>query len=148
MNDLCAANRRASPAVSYELSLDSVQSWKEDMRTTLIGILLCLVFVRQALPQVRQPASQLDLMPMPRSVQLGIGRLVVTSSFSIAIDGYKNELLERAAQRLNPWPVPDPENGISWVAEPQTEAALAAVRRSVNRGPLRGSAHPGSARVI
>jgi len=70
------------------------------MRTTLIGILLCLVFVRQALPQVRQPASQLDLMPMPRSVQLGIGRLVVTSSFSIAIDGYKNELLERAAQRL------------------------------------------------
>ena len=100
MNDLCAANRRASPAVSYELSLDSVQSWKEDMRTTLIGILLCLVFVRQALPQVRQPASQLDLMPMPRSVQLGIGRLVVTSSFSIAIDGYKNELLERAAQRL------------------------------------------------
>ena len=100
MNDLCAANRRASSAVSYELSLDSVQSWKEGMRTTLIGILLCLVFVRQALPQVRQPASQLDLMPMPRSVQLGIGRLVVTSSFSIAIDGYKNELLERAAQRL------------------------------------------------
>jgi len=100
MNDLCAANRRASPAVSYELSLDSVQSWKEGMRTTLIGILLCLVFVRQALPQVRQPASQLDLMPMPRSVQLGIGRLVVASSFSIAIDGYKNELLERAAQRL------------------------------------------------
>jgi putative transposase len=30
--------------------------------------------------------------------------------------------------------VPEPENGISWVAEPQTEAGLAALRRSVNRG--------------
>jgi putative transposase len=30
--------------------------------------------------------------------------------------------------------VPEPANRISWVAEPQTEAALAAVRRSVNRG--------------
>src|SRR4029077_4358070 len=100
MNDLCRSESARSPAASYDLFLDSVLSWKEGMRTTSIGILLCLVFVRQALPQVRQSAPQLDLMPMPRSVQLGIGRLVVASSFSIAIDGYKNELLERAAQRL------------------------------------------------
>jgi hypothetical protein len=70
------------------------------MRTSLIGILLCLVFVRQAAPQGQQSLPQLNLMPMPRSVQRGTGRLVVASSFSIAIDGYKNELLERAAQRL------------------------------------------------
>jgi hypothetical protein len=41
---------------------------------------------------------------------------------------------ERAARRLHPWPVPEAQNGISWVADPQTEAALAAVRRPVNRG--------------
>ncbi len=29
--------------------------------------------------------------------------------------------------------MPEPENGISWVAEQQTEAVLAAVRRTVNR---------------
>jgi hypothetical protein len=75
-------------------------SRKEIMRTSLIGILLCLVFVRQAAPQGQQSLPQLNLIPMPRSVQRGTGRLVVASSFSIAIDGYKNELLERAAQRL------------------------------------------------
>jgi hypothetical protein len=35
--------------------------------------------------------------------------------------------------------VPEPENGISWLAEPQTEAALAAVRRSVHHGRTFGS---------
>jgi putative transposase len=40
---------------------------------------------------------------------------------------------------LIPWPVPEPENGISWETEPQTEAELAAVRRSVNRGRPFGS---------
>jgi putative transposase len=45
----------------------------------------------------------------------------------------------QAVQRLHPWPVPEPENWISWVAEPQTETELAAVRCSVNRGRPFGS---------
>jgi hexosaminidase len=89
-----------APAASGDLFADSILSGKEIMRTILMSILLCLVFARQALPQEQQSLPQLNLMPMPRSVQRGTGRLIVASSFSIAIDGYKNELLERAAQRL------------------------------------------------
>ena len=76
------------------------RSWKEVMRTILTGILLSLVFVRQALPQEQQFRPQLNLMPMPRIVQQGTGRLAITPSISVAIEGHKDQLLERAAQRL------------------------------------------------
>jgi putative transposase len=45
----------------------------------------------------------------------------------------------RAARRLSPWPVPRPRNWISRVGEPQSEAELAALRLSVNRGRPFGS---------
>jgi putative transposase len=45
----------------------------------------------------------------------------------------------QAAQRLHPWPVPEPQNWISWVAEPQMDAELADVRHSVIRGQPLGS---------
>jgi putative transposase len=35
---------------------------------------------------------------------------------------------------LHPWPVPAPDDWAEWVNRPQTEAELAAVRRSVARG--------------
>jgi hypothetical protein len=45
----------------------------------------------------------------------------------------------QAAQRLHLWPVPEPQNWISLVAEPLSEAALADLRHSVIRGPPIGS---------
>ena len=35
---------------------------------------------------------------------------------------------------LSPWPVSRPRDWASWVHEPQTEAELAAIRRSIRRG--------------
>jgi putative transposase len=45
----------------------------------------------------------------------------------------------KAAQRLHHWPVPAPENWISWVAVPQSEAELVDLRHSVIRGRPFGS---------
>ncbi len=46
---------------------------------------------------------------------------------------------DEVTQRLCLWPVPEPKNWISWVAQPQTEAELAAIRASVIRGCPFGS---------
>lgn len=35
---------------------------------------------------------------------------------------------------ISPWPLPRPRRWLDWVNEPQTEAELAAVRRSISRG--------------
>ena len=41
-----------------------------------------------------------------------------------------------SAKVLHPWPLPEPENWLEWVEQPQTEAELKALRRSVCRGTL------------
>lgn len=42
---------------------------------------------------------------------------------------------DREARTLiSPWPVPRPRRWLDWVNEPQTDAELAAVRRSISRG--------------
>src|SRR5260370_34165988 len=46
----------------------------------------------------QQPA--LNLMPLPASVQSGAGSLRVDSSFSVALMGYTEPRLERAAERF------------------------------------------------
>jgi len=45
----------------------------------------------------------------------------------------------RVASLLHDWPVPMPTNWLSWVKEPQTNAELNALRRSVARGTPYGS---------
>ena len=45
----------------------------------------------------------------------------------------------RVASLLHDWPVPMPTNWLSWVKEPQTNAELNALRRSVVRGTPYGS---------
>jgi hexosaminidase len=47
-----------------------------------------------------QSAAQLNLMPMPSSVQTGTGELAITQSFSVGIEGYKDPRLERAVVRF------------------------------------------------
>src|ERR1700734_2921442 len=51
-------------------------------------------------PVFAQTASQLNLLPMPSTVQAGTGQLPITQSFSVAIEGYKDPQLERAAGRF------------------------------------------------
>jgi hexosaminidase len=49
---------------------------------------------------VAQPQNALNLMPMPTSVQPGVGRLPVDQSFSVAITGFKDATLERGIERF------------------------------------------------
>ncbi|MGC1614008.1 MAG: family 20 glycosylhydrolase [Candidatus Acidiferrum sp.] len=50
-----------------------------------------------ALPQERPP---LNLMPVPSSVQIGAGRLLVDSSFTVGFTGYTEPRLDRAVERF------------------------------------------------
>jgi hexosaminidase len=49
-------------------------------------------------PQATPPA--VNVMPMPASLTLGAGRLIVSQTFSVAIAGYNEPRLERVAQRF------------------------------------------------
>ncbi len=50
--------------------------------------------------QAPQVPSPINLMPMPATVTLAAGRLLVTQAFSVAVAGYNDPKLERAAQRF------------------------------------------------
>ena len=47
-----------------------------------------------------QPQPQLDLMPMPQTVRVGSGQLVITQAFSVGLTGSKDARLESAAIRF------------------------------------------------
>jgi hexosaminidase len=49
---------------------------------------------------VAQSQPQLNLMPMPASVQTGTGQLAITSSFSVAVTGSHDASLDSAVQRF------------------------------------------------
>ena len=63
-------------------------------RFILIG--LCLV----ATITFSQTQPQLNLMPMPSSVQQTTGQLPITSSFSVAVAGTRDPALEAGVQRF------------------------------------------------
>src|SRR5579863_10167511 len=75
-------------------------------RATRCGYLLILVFslisdVTTAQAQLAAQASlPINLMPLPATVTPSAGRLLVSRTFSVAIVGYSNPRLERAAQRF------------------------------------------------
>jgi len=69
--------------------------FREHMRIlSAIGLTLCLFssFVAAQTP--------MNLMPLPASVQHGSGQLAINENFSVAISGYTEPRLERAAARL------------------------------------------------
>jgi hexosaminidase len=68
----------------------------ENMRIRLIASAALLL----ASHAVAQPQNGLNLMPMPTSVQPGVGRLPVNQSFSVAITGFKDATLERGIRRF------------------------------------------------
>lgn len=66
--------------------------------------LLPLVLLVAALPVGLEPRQSapptLDLMPVPRSLALGSGRLAIDSGFRVAVTGFSDARLERAAARM------------------------------------------------
>jgi hexosaminidase len=66
------------------------------MRTQLLVISLLLL--SQA--AIAQATRSLNLMPIPSSVQLGSGQLPIDQSFSIAISGHRDAMVDRGMQRF------------------------------------------------
>lgn len=66
------------------------------MRTQLLANAIFL-FVSLAAAQSQR---QLNLMPMPSTVQLGTGQLAINQSFSIAVAGFQDQRLKRGVQRF------------------------------------------------
>jgi hexosaminidase len=86
-------------------------------RSFVLGILLTVTAIRPGTRQSVPPT--LNLMPVPRVLSLGEGRLRLDSSFTVALDGFHDARLERAVGRamdrlsrrtaltLSPTPVSD-----------------------------------------
>lgn len=79
------------------------------MRMHLITLMLCLATAPMAIAQSNQstqsvgssaPNAFLDVVPLPSHFELGSGQLVIGGTFSVAIDGNRDPLVERAAQRF------------------------------------------------
>src|SRR6266568_537686 len=66
------------------------------MRTSFIAGMLFFL----ASFAVAQSQPQLNLMPMPASVQAGTGQLPITQSFSVAVTGSQDALLDGEVQRF------------------------------------------------
>src|SRR5580692_3900234 len=76
---------------------------KRATRSGYLLILFCALISSVAmaqLPQSQQLPSPIDVMPLPATMMPGAGRLLVSQTFSVAIAGYNDPRLERAAQRF------------------------------------------------
>ena len=62
--------------------------------------LIANVFLLLASFATAQTQPQLNLMPMPASVQPGTGQLPVNQSFSVAVSGFHDASLDREVQRF------------------------------------------------
>ena len=67
----------------------------ESMRTICAFTLLFLASFA-----VGQTTQQLNVMPLPSSVQLGTGHLPIDQAFSVAVSGHRDSTLERGVQRF------------------------------------------------
>ncbi len=63
-------------------------------------LLLALVFLPLAILATAQQQPQLNLMPMPSTVQLGTGQLSIAQSFSVAVTGTHDASLDRGVARF------------------------------------------------
>jgi hexosaminidase len=68
------------------------------MRITLILAILCFILASPAAAQDQSGVP--DLAPLPAHFQTGAGRLLIDNSFSVAIDGRNDSLLETGALRF------------------------------------------------
>ncbi len=70
-------------------------------RTYMKSIVSLAVILVLSLFVSAQSQPQLNLMPMPASVQQGSGQLLITPSFSVAVTGTHDGSLDRGVQRFN-----------------------------------------------
>ena len=88
------------------------------MRTLILtSAMLCFSVLAAAQSQL-----QLNLMPMPASVQAGAGRLPITQSFSVAVSGHRDASLDAAVERFQAQL--SRQTGIPFRAKAGTAAAL------------------------
>jgi hexosaminidase len=66
------------------------------MRTLISAPSILLICI----PLFAQSQPQLNLMPMPASMQTGTGQLLITQSFSVGLSGHRDASLEGAVQRF------------------------------------------------
>src|ERR1700674_6015438 len=64
------------------------------VRAIFVVLMLCSVFVSSSAADPRQ----LTLMPMPASVQMKTGQLVIDPSFTVGISGHSDVRLQRAVE--------------------------------------------------
>jgi hexosaminidase len=64
-----------------------------------LGLLVLGVLMMSVATNAQEPRP-LNLMPLPSSVQIGTGRLLLDSSFSVALTGYTEPRLDRAVERF------------------------------------------------
>ena len=63
-------------------------------------IIVLMAILPISLLAVSQSSPQLNLMPLPSSVQQGSGELAITQSFSVAVTGTHDPALDSAVQRF------------------------------------------------
>ena len=73
------------------------QAFRAFLRGACFMVSIGLLYPVGASPQDQ---ASLNLMPYPSSVQLGAGSLKIDSSFTVALTGYSEPRLERAAERF------------------------------------------------
>jgi hexosaminidase len=66
------------------------------LRTPLLLLVASLVYT----PMLKGQNNQPSLMPQPAEISVGEGRLVIDGSFTLALTGYTEPRLQRAAERL------------------------------------------------
>jgi hexosaminidase len=64
-----------------------------------IRLFLC-VFLLLVTCAVAEPQPRLNLMPMPSSLQVGVGQLPINRSFSVTISGHRDDIVERGVKRF------------------------------------------------
>ena len=73
---------------------------KNIMRLPLVVLMVALICESSVMAQTSPSAPQLNLMPMPSTVQTGTGKLLIDPSFSVGITGQSDPLLARAVDRF------------------------------------------------
>src|SRR5438132_11016945 len=68
--------------------------------TTMRTLLFVFVLFPLAILGTAQTQPQLNLMPMPSTVQLGTGQLPINRSFSVVVTGARDTTLDRGVERF------------------------------------------------
>jgi hexosaminidase len=70
------------------------------VRRPLVSCVVVTVVLGVVAAAAAQPPAPLNLMPVPASLTVGQGGLVIEPRFGVRFDGYKDARLERAAERM------------------------------------------------